>query len=105
MSSNHLINKMHILVTGASGFIGKNLLDKLLSNGFRVTALVRSQQSKQMIENRFRKFNTSLHVLDGIDIVKKDVLRNVFSNIKIDVVIHLASEMDFYPRGLSLGSH
>ena len=41
--------KMHIFVTGASGFIGRTLLTELLSAGHTVTALARSPSSVQTI--------------------------------------------------------
>jgi len=36
---------MKVLVTGAAGFIGKNLVRKLVENGHEVTALVHEKKN------------------------------------------------------------
>ena len=36
---------MHILVTGSSGFIGKNVCKKLLKEGHEVTGITRKKNS------------------------------------------------------------
>tara|TARA_Y100000590_G_scaffold4463_1_gene5940 strand:+ start:387 stop:1289 length:903 start_codon:yes stop_codon:yes gene_type:complete len=69
-----------ILVTGASGFIGSNLVERLLSDNFRVVGIGRKRfglLKKDVIE----KENFSYHA-DINEIPKK---------INIDGIIHLAS--------------
>ena len=42
-----------VLVTGASGFVGGNLVEAQVRRGFRVTCLVRPTSNRQWI-NRYR---------------------------------------------------
>jgi NADH dehydrogenase len=69
-----------IFVTGATGFIGKNLLKKLLDKNFSVRALVRDKSKISKINN--------LEVVDG-DLLDKEKLFKATENV--DVVIHLAA--------------
>ena len=48
-SSNPMASK-HIVLTGATGFIGRNLLADFLRSGARVTALVRKQGARSVRE-------------------------------------------------------
>ena len=45
LKENAKINDYSILVTGATGFIGKKLLNRLASTGFKVTAMSRTKHS------------------------------------------------------------
>lgn len=80
--------KKRILVTGGAGFVGSNVVQKLLSVGHTVIVLdnFSSHTSKQ---NRHQIVST--HETITGDILDKTVLRQCFSN-KIDVVIHLAAK-------------
>jgi len=45
--------KQHVLVTGASGFIGKALVQELFNNGYRVTATSRNpERARNVLGNR-----------------------------------------------------
>ena len=77
-------------VTGSEGFIGSHLVEKLLTNGHQVTALV------------LYNFNSSIGWLDNIQKKKRKKLKIVLGDIRdtstfdkylknIDCVIHLAS--------------
>lgn len=48
---NSLVNKK-VLVVGASGFIGRNLTQKLLKEGARVSVLIRKNKDKNLFGNR-----------------------------------------------------
>ena len=73
------------LLTGITGFIGRNLANELFDNGWEIHAIVREESNLSNLGNI--KNNCSFHTHDGsiesmIDIHKK---------LKIDVVFHLAS--------------
>jgi nucleoside-diphosphate-sugar epimerase len=72
------------LVTGASGFIGRHLVDRLLKDGSHVIALVRSESR---LPDRWRGNVISLACQDWTPaLVRKSIDRNSF-----DVVFHLAA--------------
>lgn len=72
-----------VLVTGASGFIGSSLVDKLLELGFDVTAAIRSKTSKKYLKNQKLKF-TELDY-DNVNSMRKIILEN-----KYNIIFHLA---------------
>tara|TARA_B100000787_G_C16194793_1_gene299968 strand:- start:1273 stop:2106 length:834 start_codon:yes stop_codon:yes gene_type:complete len=72
---------LKILITGASGFIGKNLVSKLLKKKNQITVIVRN---KKKIKDQ--EWYNRVEVFEG-DIFKK---KNIFFNKHYDVLIHLA---------------
>jgi len=75
-------NQMRIAITGAAGFIGRNLARYLAQRGYGVIALVRTRDQKQSLQ---------ADVLDVwfADVTDPASLRNAFSGV--DVVVHLAA--------------
>ncbi|MBS3117903.1 NAD-dependent epimerase/dehydratase family protein [Candidatus Woesearchaeota archaeon] len=71
-----------ILVTGAGGYVGKYVLDGLLSNGFQVTCFIR--KGVPFVYDR----KDALRVVEG-DITDKESLRPALKGV--DAVIHLAA--------------
>ena len=74
---------MNIIVTGGSGFIGKNLIPRLLSLGHKVSVIDVSSDS---IESYpwFKKINFYKLRIDSSDI------ETVLKKINAEVLIHLA---------------
>ena len=72
---------MKIFLTGSTGFVGNNLLKKLLKKQYKVTALVRSKEKAKQIE----KLGAS--VIIG-DITEPESFKDSLNNH--DVLIHLA---------------
>jgi len=74
-------NKYNILVTGASGFIGRALITELLKNGHTVFGLVRKNISS---------FNSQFYTNILIEDISKPI--HYKQNIKIDIIYHLAAK-------------
>lgn len=77
---------MHFLVTGATGFIGGPLVQRLLDDGCRVTALVRDRDAHAA--QRLRAHGATIHVAD-ITSDNGQGLR--FAMRGVDGVFHLAA--------------
>ena len=85
---------MIILITGIAGFIGSNLLDKLLQdennfiigidnlNNFYDPNIKRKNIEHNLKNNNFHFYN--------IDLLNTNELNKVFENHKIDSIVHLA---------------
>lgn len=82
--------KRAILVTGADGFIGSHLCEKLVADGFRVKALVKynSWNSWGWLDSVSTAILKELEVVSG-DIRDADYIRNITAGC--DVVMHLAA--------------
>lgn len=73
---------MKILVTGATGFIGQNLINKLLDNKYEIHCLVRRDSDISKIDSRAIIFEYNENI---------DSLLSYFNKEEFDGVIHLAS--------------
>ncbi|MHA1343900.1 MAG: SDR family NAD(P)-dependent oxidoreductase [Promethearchaeota archaeon] len=91
---------MEILVTGGSGFIGSNLIKRLLKEGYKVVCfdnfndyydpeIKRKNISPFLKEKRFN--------LIEADIRDRDSLREIFEEYHFDKVIHLAAQAGVRP--------
>jgi len=72
----------HILLTGATGFLGSHLLEALLTQGYKVTILKRSTSDTWRIDHLLK--NVSVHN-------DNESLELAFEGKAIDTVIHLAT--------------
>ena len=91
---------MHILVTGASGFIGSHLCETLLRDGNYVTGIdnydpyydVQIKQSNTRLLSKYDEF----HFIQG-DILDNDILGAAIEPHKPEVIIHLAARPGVRP--------
>lgn len=73
---------MKILVTGATGFVGKNLVVKLVGNGHDIWTLVRENSDTSCIDKSIKVYSYNGDI---------NTLIKFFKEEKFDGVIHLAS--------------
>lgn len=72
---------MHILVTGATGFIGRAVVEEALARGHEVTALVRDAQKAQELFSAHRK-GLHINIVPSLDVFEPQS--------QYDRLIHLA---------------
>ena len=72
---------MRVLVTGATGFIGKNMVEGLLKNGYEVTCVSRRKIAKDTFKKPVKNIVLDLQEIEKIEKYMED----------IDVIIHIAA--------------
>jgi UDP-glucose 4-epimerase len=82
---------VHALVTGAAGFIGSTLVDRLLADGHSVVSLDNFASGKST--NLEHLADDSAHVFLEADIVTAD-LNAILDEHRPEVVFHLAAQID-----------
>ena len=89
---------MHILITGAAGFIGADLATKLLDEGHTVVGLdnFNDYYDVQLKRDRIREIHrhpqASCFGIREIDIVDRTEIQQLFETENFDRVIHLAAQ-------------
>lgn len=80
------------LVTGAAGFIGSNLVDKLLELNYTVIGVDNFSTGK--LKNLESAKNSKDFQFFEIDLLDTESIKKVFFDSKIDAVFHLAANAD-----------
>ncbi|NQU58864.1 MAG: NAD(P)-dependent oxidoreductase [Rhodospirillales bacterium] len=76
---------MHVLVTGTGGFVGSNVSQGLLRDGFRVSGVYRSNPTPSWMTSRD----------DGVEFIQADLADNLEAlPDNVDAVIHAAARLD-----------
>lgn len=79
-----------ILVTGGTGFIGSHTCVELLANGYEIVIADNLVNSKEAVAERIEKISGKKLIFRKVDICDYDGLSAVFTENKIDAVIHFA---------------
>ena len=78
---------MKILVTGGAGFIGSNVADALINEGYEVAVVDNLSTGKKENLNPKAKFY-------NVDIRDMDAIQSVFQEFRPEIVYHLAAQID-----------
>jgi len=81
---------MKVLVTGAAGFIGKALVERLVSEGHAVRALIRAEKRKEVLKTLTDDFFVG-------DVTKPETISGCADGV--DVVIHIAGKLGEFGAG------
>lgn len=79
-----------ILVTGGAGYIGSHTCVELLNSGYDICVVDNLSNSFEEALNRVKKITSKNFKFYKIDLLDYNALDNVFSENKIDAVIHFA---------------
>jgi nucleoside-diphosphate-sugar epimerase len=80
------------LLTGANGFVGSHILEQLLTKGYSVRAIVRSQAKASQVLSDFKSFSSQIDFGIVPDITSLKAFDEVVQSASpFDVVIHTAS--------------
>ena len=82
---------MKVLVTGGTGFIGSHTCCVLLEEGHEVVVIDNFSNSSKEVAEKIKEISDRNITLYEGDVADKDLLRGIFANEKIDVVIHFAA--------------
>ena len=89
-----------VLVTGAAGFIGSSLCEKLLAGGCQVVGLDNFDPFYPVVLKRHNLKgllnNSNFSLIEG-DILNETLLQELFDNNTFDVVVHLAAKAGVRP--------
>lgn len=81
---------MKILVTGGTGYIGSHTAVELLNSGYEIVIIDNFSNSKSDVLDKIKLItNKDFKFYEG-DVCNKDLLKKIFSENKIDAVIHFA---------------
>ena len=85
------MQKKIALVTGCAGFIGSNLVKKLLENNYRIIGVDNYRTGKKDFIKKFIRNNKFKFY--NLDLTKNANLNKIFKN-KIDLIFHVAANAD-----------
>ena len=80
----------NIFITGGSGLVGGYVLDHFLKKKFRVLTTVRSVESKNYLEKKFKKFSQDRVLL----ILKQDFIKKGFE----EKILSFMKKQNFIPN-------
>lgn len=81
---------MKILVTGGCGYIGSHTCVELLNEGYEVVIVDNFSNSKKDVLDKIKEVTHKDFKFYQGDVCDKDLMEKIFSNEKIDAVIHFA---------------
>ena len=91
---------MRVLLTGAAGFIGSHLCDRLIERGLEVYAI--DNLHLGTLQNLVQLTRHPAFRVENIDILNRDKLNAVFTRSRFDAVFHLAANSDIAAGNLDV---
>jgi nucleoside-diphosphate-sugar epimerase len=87
MSAKISKSSINILLTGTTGFLGSHLLERMLLDGYHVTAIKRSSSNTWRVKKWLEHPNLILFDIDNVTDP-----RSMFEKKQVDIIIHTATD-------------
>jgi UDP-glucuronate decarboxylase len=87
--NNHKFKNKNLLITGATGFIGKNILDYILINNIQfksITIITRNINNFKLIYPNIKYFNT-------LKLLESDIKNLIIEDKNFEIIIHAATSV------------
>ena len=85
------MSKSLVFITGASGFIGSQVVAVTLKAGYRVRLSIRKPEQEAAIRKRYAEYNNDIEIFLIPDLSNVDALTSALNGV--DYVFHIASPM------------
>jgi UDP-glucose 4-epimerase len=82
-----------VIITGGTGFIGRHLVNKILSNKLSSIALIADRSNPRNSQFKDAEVDGDLLTIYSVDIRDKKAISDIFQNEKADTCIHLAAKI------------
>jgi CDP-glucose 4,6-dehydratase len=84
-------NNKKVLITGVTGFVGGNLVNKLYQEGASIYGILRNDNPSSYLF--LEGYNKKIHLIKG-DITDHELLYNIITEQQIEVIYHLAAQVE-----------
>lgn len=87
-----------VLLTGASGFLGRTMSEALLANGAKLTMLGRSERLMKVCDELAKKYGSQQVVAHAVDMYNTEALKHTLTDVveeigTVDILINNAHEL------------
>ena len=88
---NDFWRNKNVLITGVSGFVGGNLVKKILNSDANIFGLIRNENPFSYIH--LEDLNKKIRLING-DLMNHKTLLNLITEQQIDIIFHLAAQVE-----------
>ncbi|MBY0380181.1 MAG: NAD(P)-dependent oxidoreductase [Burkholderiales bacterium] len=97
---NLILTNKKLLITGGTGFIGKNILDYIIENKINLTKLTLVTRNVSKFKQNYVNFN----LLNNVDFIETDVCDLKYNGESYDYIIHAATNVVEQTEGIKLST-
>ena len=88
---NKFWKNKNVLITGVTGFVGGNLIKKILDTDANIFGIIRNENPYSFLF--LEGLNNKITLING-DLLDKDLLLNTITENQIDIIFHLAAQVE-----------
>lgn len=85
------MSKSLVFITGATGFIGAEVVQQALEAGYRVRLSIRRPEQADTLKKRYSEYASDIEIVVIPDIAKREPFEEALADV--DYIIHVASPL------------